>query len=616
MCGINGIVNLNHEDVNLHEIQLMMDQQKHRGPDDEGVFLCDKVGLGFVRLSILDLSPAGHQPMHSHDNRYIIVFNGEVYNYIEIKEELETEFLFKTGTDTEVILAAYQKWGSECLDKFNGMFTFAIYDTQTQTIFAARDRFGIKPFYYYQDSDRFIFASEIKSILPLVKKEENDKMIFDYLLYNRTDHTEETFFKGINKLKHGYYLTIKGKNVNIEQWYNLTDRIEKNKELTPEQYRDLFKDSLRLRLRADVPIGVSLSGGIDSSAIVSSLIKDFDIKGLNTFSAVYGKDEPSDESEFIDEFSSMVKNMHYTYPSADSFFEDFNSFITAHNEPVPDIGPYAQYKVMELASKDVTVTLDGQGADEQLAGYHYFFGSYYRELVRNFKFKRLLHECISYRKKHSSLKAIQYLLYYILPTVVQTKANRNAFPSVNKYFIKKNWSLSTISKSLHNPKSLNESLYQHFESKLEHLLKWEDLNAMHFSIESRVPFLDYRLVEATLSTPSEQKINMGETKHILREALKDILPEKITNRKDKKGFTNPRDKWFKTEQFKRYILDLLNSESFNSRKYFDRDIALSQYELHLKGKIDASKEIWKWINLEVWFREFIDIEEKNGSHNK
>ncbi len=608
MCGISGIINFNKEEVKENELRLMMSKMKHRGPDDEGVFLEDAVGLGFVRLSILDLSIAGHQPMFSHDNKYVIIFNGEVYNYIEIREELKNKYQFKTGTDTEVILTAFQEWGESCLDKLNGMFSFVIYNTVTKDVFAARDRFGIKPFYYYQDNNRFIFASEIKSILPLLKdREANDKIIYDYLLFNRTDHTEETFFKNIKKLKQGSWLKIKDNDVEIKRWYNLTDKIGSNNAyVSPDEYRELFKESLKLRLRSDVPVGVSLSGGIDSSCVVTSLVNDFKLDELNTFSAVFGKDEATDESDFIDEFRPMLKNMYFTSPDSDAFFDDFIDFIDAHNEPTPDTGPYVQYKVMELASKYVTVTLDGQGADEQLAGYHYFFGSYYVELIKKMKLIKFVDENIHYFKKHKSLNAIKYFIYYLLPANVQNKINNQSFLSIDKGFFKKNKGNSNMNKMLYSPKSLNESLLQHFEYKLEHLLRWEDLNAMHFSIESRVPFLDYRLVEATLASPSSQKIFKGETKHILREALKDILPEKITQRKDKKGFSNPRDKWFRSEKFKNYILDLINSDSFKNRGYFNSEIANQQFKKHLEGEIDISKEIWKWINLEVWFRKFID----------
>lgn len=607
MCGISGVINFNNQPVQEEQVKTMMQKMKHRGPDDEGIFIEDNVGLGFVRLSILDLSLAGHQPMFSHDKKYVIIFNGEVYNYLEIRDKLKDKYNFKTETDTEVILTAYQEWGENCLEEFNGMFAIVIYNLETKEIFAARDRFGIKPFYYYKDQDRYIFASEIKSILPLLnKKEPNNKIIYDYLLFNRTDHTEETFFKDINKLQHGTWLKINGSDIQTKRWYDVKNKIEEETPLTPSEFRNLFKESLKLRLRADVPVGVSLSGGIDSSSIVSALVSDFDLKNINTFSAVYGKDEPTDESEYIDEYKSIVKNMNFISPSAETFYADFEKFIEAHNEPVPDIGPYAQYKVMELASNHVTVTLDGQGADEQLAGYHYFFGSYYIELVKKLKLFKFLTENSQYFKKHKSTNALKYFIYYLLPTKYQKKVNSQIFPSISKKFYESNMHRDEINEMLYNPKNLNDSLLQHFEYKLEHLLRWEDLNAMHFSIESRVPFLDHRLVEATLASPSNMKINKGETKHILREALKDILPDKIINRKDKKGFTNPREKWFRTEEFKNFILELINSESFKRRGYFNYEIANAQYQKHLKGEVDISKEIWKWINLELWFRKFID----------
>jgi len=607
MCGICGQFNLNKKYIIPAQINLMMSKMKHRGPDDEGIFIKDQVGLGFVRLSILDLSLDGHQPMFSNNGRFVIVFNGEIFNYIEIREELKNKYYFKTRTDTEVVLAAYQEWGEHCLDKFNGMFSFVIYDVVIDEIFGVRDRYGIKPLYYYQNNDEFFFASEIKSILPLLSsKKANNRIISDYLFFNRTDHTCETFFCDIKKLHHGTYFRLSKKGISFHRWYNLSDKIQFNRLLTPDDYRALFIDSLKLRLRADVPIGVSLSGGIDSSVIASSLVKDFGLQQLNTFSAVYDANDSNDESKYIKEFFPIIKNMHFIKPDAPMFFNDFETFIESHNEPVPDIGPYAQYKVMELASKFVKVTLDGQGADEQLAGYHYFFGSYYVELLKQLRLTKFIGENIYYFKKHKSLDALKYFLYYLLPSSIQNKISSTLFPSISKTFLSANRSNLEINEMLYNPKSLNESLIQHFEFKLEHLLRWEDLNAMHFSIESRVPFLDYRLVEATLSTPSNQKIYQGETKHLLREALSDILPAKITNRKDKKGFSNPRDKWFRSEKFQKYIFELINSGSFKKRGYFDSAIANKQYKKHLKNEIDISKEIWKWINLEVWFRKFID----------
>ena len=610
MCGIVGQIYFNDsKDVNEDSIHLMMNKIKHRGPDDDGIFVYKNIGLGFVRLSILDLSSAGHQPMFSHDKRFLIIFNGEVYNYIEIRNELKNKYIFKTGTDTEVVLAAYQEWGEKCLDKFNGMFAFVVYDKVKKELFGARDRYGIKPLYYWLDSERFIFASEIKSILPFVDRIPNNQIIYDYLLTNRTDHTINTFFNGIKKLQHGHYFKLKGKKFLFNEWYNIRNKIKKNVVLSIEEYNHLLNKSLKLRLRADVPIGVSLSGGIDSSSITAALIDRFGLNDINTFSAIYGKNEPSDESRYIDEFKPYLMNMHYTFPTAKTFYNDYLEFIKIQNEPVPDIGPYAQYKVMELAAKYVKITLDGQGADEQLAGYHYFFGSYYKELLQSFRFYRFIYENYKYLKLHKSFNAIKYWLYYYFPVYLQQKISSNIFLSISKDFlntVKGNKKSSQINKMLLKPKDLNDSLIQHFEYKLEHLLHWEDLNSMNFSIESRVPFLDHNLVEATLSTPSSQKIYNGETKIILRNALNTILPSKIYMRKDKKGFTSPRDKWFRENNFISLIMDLINSNSFKSRGYFNNNIASKQFKLHLDGKINASKEIWKWINLELWFREYID----------
>tara|TARA_Y100001970_G_scaffold254528_1_gene330347 strand:- start:961 stop:2781 length:1821 start_codon:yes stop_codon:yes gene_type:complete len=606
MCGISGIVNLNNQKVNKSHIELMMTKMNHRGPDDNGMYFDHNVGLGFVRLSILDLSEAGHQPMKSSNSKYIIIFNGEVYNYKEIRKELKYKYQFNSETDTEVVLAAYQEWGEKCLNKFNGMFSFVIYNIESKEIFGARDRFGIKPFYYFYDDNRFIFASEIKSIIPLIEREPNNKIIYDYLLYNRTDHTNETFFKGIIKLNHGSYFKLSNSNIKFTKWYDLKSNVNKNKYLSKTYYRKLFNDSLKLRLRSDVPVGVTLSGGIDSSSITSSLINDFNLKDINTFSAIYGSKEKTDESYYINEFKTMAKNMSFIKPNADSFFKDFKRFIEVHNEPVPDIGPYAQYKVMELASTKVKVTLDGQGADEQLGGYHYFFGIYYKELLFQLKFIKLFIEICNYIIKHKSIKNIVYFLFYLLPTSFKKRINKIIYPSISQQFIKKHNYNDNLNNLLYNPKNLNQSLIQHFEYKLEHLLKWEDLNSMSFSIESRVPFLDHKLVESTLSSPPNQKIKKGETKHLLRQSLLDILPIKIINRKDKKGFSNPREKWFKSNDFKKLILEIIQSDKFIKRGYFDQSKCIKQYKNHISGKADNSKEIWKWINLEIWFRKFID----------
>lgn len=607
MCGIAGIVNLNNQQADVTLVQNMMQTIKHRGPDDEGIFSKGNVSLGHVRLSIIDLSAAGHQPMFSYDERYCIVFNGEIYNYTELKKELEDVYLFKTRTDTEVLLAAFAVWGENCLSRLNGDFAFVIYDQQENSLFGARDRFGIKPFYYHYDGNRFLFASEIKALVPhIANLAPNNKSIFDYLVYSRIDQSEETFFDSIIKLKHGHCFTIKGTEFKIKRWYNLADAIQYPSTQTPVSFREELNKSIRLRLRSDVPIGVCLSGGMDSSSITSMLYNDFNLKEVKTFSSVFEKGTWADESPYINEYKSTLKNMNFVTPSSDSLYSEFTSFINSQSEPIPTVSPYAQYKVMQLAKGNVTVTLDGQGADEMLGGYDYFYGSYFKELLKTFRWMTLLKESGSYVIKNPTMSAIPYFIYYMLPGGLKKIAERKRFGKVSDDFYLQHCKESTIAADLYNPKSLHDFFLQHFEYKLEHLLKWDDLNSMNSSIESRIPFLDHNLVEKTLSMPSGQILKNGLTKYVLRESVKDILPPKIYNRIDKKGFETPSDEWFRTKPFQVYIQELLNSKRFQNRGYLDVKDCRQKYQRHLEGKINVSKEIWKWINLEVWFRNFID----------
>lgn len=607
MCGIAGIVKYNKQKAEETRLLQMMHRMKYRGPNDEGTFIHDGVGLGHVRLSILDLSTAGHQPMEN--GRYAMVFNGEVYNYVELREELITlGHTFHTQTDSEVLLEAYTEWGEACLDRLNGMFAFAIYDKQSGEVFIARDRFGVKPLYYYQSDEELIFASEIPPILEVYgdQNKPNDQAIFDYLVFNRTDQTEDTFFAGIKKLQHGCCMRVHEGRCSIYRWYNLKERVSgETIKGTAEDYIKELDSAVDMRLRSDVPVGVCLSGGLDSSSIASVLIKHFGKNDISTFSAVYGKEKKADESKFIDLYKDQLKNMYYTVPTADTLLEDMDDFIRAHAEPLPSTGPYAQYRVMKLAKEHVTVTLDGQGADEELAGYHYFYGLYYKSLLKRFRWGKLLKEMVLYMKLHKSLYALKTFAFFLLPSKMRTRARVLDRAYVNKEFAAHHRD-SVIADTLYASRSMQEALIDHFEYKLEHLLKWNDRNSMAFSIESRTPFLDYRLVEYTLRTEDDAKINNGYTKSILREAMKGILPEPIRLRRDKKGFATPQDEWFRDERFQKLIRNTLDSKVCRERGYIDVDAALGLYEKHLKKEINISKDIWKWINLELWFRMFID----------
>ncbi|HLP57711.1 MAG TPA: asparagine synthase (glutamine-hydrolyzing) [Candidatus Deferrimicrobium sp.] len=606
MCGICGIVNLDGCPVRAGEIRAMMTLIKHRGPDDEGSFLDNNMGLGFVRLSIIDLSPAGHQPMFSDDGRYVTVYNGEIYNYIELRKELVEKYRFKTGSDTEVLLNAYREWGEACLHRFNGMFAFVIYDKKTGHLFMARDRFGIKPFYYHLNRNSFIFASEQRAILPFLKnRTPNKKAIFEYLVYNRSDQGDYTFFQDIRKLAHGSRAALKNGTLKIEKWYELRDQM-KEPFNTPGEFYQSFKKSIKLQLRSDVPVGVCLSGGLDSSSIVSVMLKEFNRHDINTFSIVYQKGEEADESAFINEYQGKLENMHFTRPSAESFSADLTSFIDCHSEPVATLGPYAHFRVMQLAKNHVKVTLDGQGADEQLAGYHYFFASYFKELLQHMRLFNLLNEVAAYVKIHRSFIAVKYLGLYLTPSFLKDSLSRITHNYVDKNFFNEVKTCSSIKNDLYNPATLSQSLYQHFEFKLEHLLKWEDHNSMWNSLESRVPFLDHHLVERTLSLPPGKIINKGNTKYILREAMKGVLPEKIRTRQDKIGFGIPWDKWFKTIPVSEFIRDILHSTALRNRGILDQVKCLQDFDHFMNGKINIPKETWKWLSLELWFREFID----------
>jgi asparagine synthase (glutamine-hydrolysing) len=615
MCGISGIINFNGKAADETQIRLMMKTMKHRGPDDDGTFIEQNIGLGFVRLSILDLNISGHQPMFDQSGRYVIVFNGEIYNYIEIREILKAKgYSFKSATDTEVLLNSYIEWGQNCLDNLNGMFAFTIYDREAKTLFIARDHFGIKPFYYYIDNDRFIFASEIPPILSVLenKPSPNLQSVFDFLAFNRTDQTENTFFEGIKKLQHGnsclIHTTEKGANSlkNIKRWYNLAERV-KNAEgfKSPEEYRAMFSSAVGLQLRSDVPVGVSLSGGLDSSSLTSVLLKDYNKEDLHTFSAVYGKGQTGDESEFVNEYKPLLKNMSFTTPTGESLFKDKEDFVRAHGEPIPSPRPYSQFKVMELARKNVVVTLDGQGADEQLGGYHYFFGLYFKELLRKGQLFSLVSEAASYMKNHKSLYGLKSFIYFLLPENLKIKTRVAEKGYIDKDFLKQYGTNNAVTTNIYGSNSLNQSFLDHFEFKLEHLLKWEDINGMWFSLESRVPFLDYRLVEKTLALQPNQVIHKGTTKYILREALKGTLPEKIRARKDKIGFDNPADDWFRAIPYQNLLKDIFENGYFFKEGIIDREITKKRYQLHLDGKINIHLEIWKWIHLNMWYDMFI-----------
>ena len=409
MCGITGIIYFKPKDCKkfVKTLKNMTDILNHRGPDDSGFFIANSssrkfsnslnrvsgnfdVAFGHRRLSILDLSKKGKQPMSNRNKNLWIIFNGEIYNYLELREELKLKgYKFKTGTDTEVILAAYQEWGTNCFNRFNGMWAIALYDVKNKKVIFSRDRFGVKPFYYFMDKEKIIFGSEIKSILayPNLNVKPNYKVIYDYLKTGLLDHTNETFFDGIKKLSGSSYAIVDFKSMKISKYWQLKTRGILGEPI--KSFRDLFTDSINLRLRSDVPVGTCLSGGIDSSSVVcvfNNLLYKFKDKnsrrGLQkTFSACFNNKD-IDERKYIEECLSKTNaEKNYVFPDSKGLWKDLNDLIYVQEEPFGSTSIYSQYNVMRLANKKVKVLLDGQGSDELLAGYIPYIKSYIISLI-------------------------------------------------------------------------------------------------------------------------------------------------------------------------------------------------------------------------------------------
>jgi asparagine synthase (glutamine-hydrolysing) len=607
MCGIAGF---NWRDENI--VREMCDSIIHRGPDDEGYYTDESVSLGHRRLSIIDLSEKGHQPMSNEDQTVFVVYNGEIYNYHELREELIGRgHVFASQTDTEVIVHAYEEYGTECVKKFNGMWAFCIYDKTSKQLFLSRDRFGIKPLYYYFDGARFMFSSEIKPLLIHdIKIKPNESIIFDYLYYNLSDHTEETFFINIRKLKasHNMILDINTLSIRQEQYYHLIAD-EKNRKCKADEIKELFYDSVKKRLLSDVPVGSCLSGGLDSSSIVIAMSRVGNPTRIKTFSLTF-PGEKNDESSYQKQVIELVgSESYFVSPTSADFLSDISDLIYTQEEPFTGTSVYGQYKVMELAhSTGMKVLLDGQGADEIFAGYHFFKGYYYYELLRGMKLPTLIREIKDYYSRTGSLLAINYLVLRLVPERLKQRIYAsNKVPYLSKEFIGKHslrkdirWNISTLNEAL--IKSITIYL-------LPTLLRFEDKNSMRFSIESRVPFLDYRLVECSLSGEAECKIRHGITKYTFREAMKSTLPANIRCRFDKIGFATPEEKWFRSKEVQEFVGEIINSGSFSEREYWDASRVKDMYEDILKGKSSkffVGTEIWRCISMELWLRMFID----------
>jgi asparagine synthase (glutamine-hydrolysing) len=617
MCGIAGYYGLDSDQSLLETMNSCI---AHRGPDGEGYYIDGSVGLAHRRLAIIDRA-GGAQPMHSSDQSVTVAYNGEIYNYKALREELETAGrTFVTESDTEVLIQAYQEWGDDCFDKFNGMFAIALHDKTNNRFVLVRDHFGIKPLYYANVGDvshpKLVFASEISPILKteLIEKKPNDRIVYRYLKFRIHEEGTETFFAGVNRLAAGEMMIIDAAGLVIRPYTNLKQELaELAKIETPfapgqiDEYREKLIESVRLRLQSEVPVGTSLSGGLDSSAVVAIInqlmqekAKDVGSVGAqqNTFSAIF-PNSLNDEEKYVDAVLAKCEGSitaHKIKPTADEFAKDIYDFIRTQEEPLISTGPYAQYKVMQEATNHVTVLLDGQGADEMMAGYIPYYFVYLRQLKARGQWVKLFTETAT------SFDVLLRLTRFKLQAKLLRRKNVPMTQLLNGDF-KKEFTSETFTVT---PNHLKHRLIEDlFGNSLPSLLRYEDRNTMHFGLEGRVPFLDKEVVKYLFSLSDEAIIHHGWNKRILRDAVDDLLPEMITKRRNKIGFTTPEVEWFM--RLKNRFYGIFLSEEFAGRKYFDQNEVLVAFEGFIQGKNDTDSMLfWRLLNVELWLREFFD----------
>jgi asparagine synthase (glutamine-hydrolysing) len=563
MCGIAGIIS--GQPDKLKDVQQMISCMSHRGPDGEATWenKTSIVALGHRRLSIIDLSSVAAQPMHYSD-RYTIVHNGEIYNYKELRDRLSAKgYAFRSHSDTEIILASYDLWKEECLQYFDGMFAFAIWDEQEQKMFAARDRFGEKPFYYIHTEGSFYFASEIKALRKTgIDKSYNGNLLLQYFANGFVQDVMDpgaTFDNNIKKLPARHYLryTPSSQELQIIPYFDIDKSYSDiSAEEAVKRFKELFFSSVQRRLRSDVEIGTSLSGGLDSSSVVAAI---HHLKQTGVVQKAFTASFPGfekDETMFAATIAKQFGLQHFIVsPSANDLVADLEKFLLQHDEPVSSSSVYAQYKVYELAKQhSVKVLLDGQGADEVLAGYAKYIHWYLQELYSGDKSR--------FRKESEVLQAREFNIKNKLaakfPSWAAVQLEKNAIKKQKQLsFVSKDFIDAHLSKgSIYKPpvKSLNDILYfDVFGGGLEELLRNADRNAMAHGIEARLPFLEHTLVQFIFSLPSLFKIHKGYAKYILRQAMDDMLPKEIAWRKDKVGFEPPQQQWMQNVQLQEKV---------------------------------------------------------------
>lgn len=552
MCGIAGYIDRQGRAVSPSVIEAMTDVIAHRGPDGSGHFFGHGFALGHRRLAILDLSEDGHQPMLAPKSSCVIIFNGEIYNYLELRLELAAAgYAFRTKTDTEVILAAYDAWGEACVQRLNGMWAFAIYDPSRQRLFCSRDRFGVKPFYYLDDPERFAFASEIRQLLPLGRVEAETGVVLDFLLTSFSDHTEETFYRGVRKLPAGHNLVydLRSQLFHIERFYRIGrhgEWREKDPQAAAGDYISLLDDAVKLRLRSDVPVGTCLSGGLDSSTVATLAAARYTPLAGQPFIGItaIGESPRTDESAYA-RLVAEAGGMTWVplRPTYEDFVHTLPAVVQAQEEPYAGPSINMQWFVMRTAREHgVTVLLDGQGGDETLLGYEKYYASHIATVWREEGPWRAAQAVLAARRNNAKMGFVNTAKFLVGGLSAPA---RYCFYRYRHRYLKAAPGLPP-QLSDYARACLDEFALQELEigrTNLPILLRYEDKNSMAHSIETRLPFLDYRALEAALSIPAEFKIKDGWTKWVLRRGMDGRMPDAVTWRKTKLGFEAPEDVW-------------------------------------------------------------------------
>jgi asparagine synthase (glutamine-hydrolysing) len=607
MCGIAGYISTHGTEVPADLIQRMTDAVAHRGPDGEGVWRSGPVAFGHRRLSILDLSEQGHQPMVDAGAGNVITFNGEIYNYVEIRQTLlEQGYRFRSHSDTEVILKAYDFWGERCVERFNGMWAFAIYDPRRNVVFCSRDRFGVKPFYYTETAQAFAFGSEIRQLLPLLPGVQADMgVLVGFLDARVAEHPERTFFADVRKLPGGHNLVfdLATRQYTVQRHYGLSRREEYaalDEGQALERFDALFDDAIRLRLRSDVQVGTCLSGGMDSSSIATRAAESYRRASQQDFSAItaISEDRATDESEFA---RLVVEASRLKWLTVKPGYEDFraaiDAVVRAQEEPFASASVFMQYFVMREARRvGIPVLLDGQGGDETLLGYDRYFADHLLQSLRHFRVKQAgaVVSGLVRNGRPGALRALVWNLMYFHAPWLRRLATRG-----QRALLHPRW--RALAAGAEGEGQADGDLFALQKREIERtnlpaLLRYEDKNSMAHSIETRLPFLDYRVVELATALPVDVKLREGWGKYLLRKAMDVRMPASIVWRKHKFGFEAPEARWMRLHE------DSIRETIASS--HLLRELFLPQaLEEQALRKLKQGL-LWRLYSVALWEREF------------